>query len=206
MNLVRALPAEVSDGVQPVEKALLAHLKGRELEVSRLDLAKGRELWGQAVLEAQQQGSQDAARIFVHRLAEGHDFEVVMVPSLITRKVMVTDNSGTWDGVRRRMNITNAPSRGIGGETDTFSKGVFAGGVSGDMMGTSLHLVVFSREGERVFEGIGGFDFVHEIDLSRAAQRHWDLRRRAKLPGSPEVVREGVAIAFGPYLPLPSQR
>jgi hypothetical protein len=205
MNLVRALPAEISDGAAPVEKALLAHLKGRDLEVSRLDLARGRELWGQAVLEAQKQGSKDAVRFFVHRLAEGNDFEVVMVPSLITRKVMVTDNSGTWDGVRRSMTVVNAPSRGIGGSTDTFTKGVFAGGVSGDMLATSLHLMVFSRQGERVFEGTGGFDFVHEADLSAAYQYKVSFRRRAKLPGSPEVVREGVAIALGTYLPLPSE-
>src|SRR5262245_18774286 len=121
MNLVRALPAEVSDGVEPVEKALLAHLKSRELEVSLLDLAEGRELWGRAVLEARQQGSKDAGRFFVHQLAEGNDFEVVMLPSLITRNVNVTDNSGTWDGVRRTMTVVNAPSRGIGGSTDTFS-------------------------------------------------------------------------------------
>jgi hypothetical protein len=111
------------------------------------------------------------------------------------------DNSGTWDGVRRSMAMVNMPSRGTGGSTDTFTKGVFAGGVSGSMLATSLHLVVFSREGERVFEGIGGFDFVHEIDLAEAGQRRWTLRRRARLPGSSEVVREGVAIALGPYLP-----
>ena len=206
MNLVRALPAEISDGLQPVDRALVAHLERRGLEVSRLDLREGRELWGQAVHEAQQQGSQDAAPLFVERLAEHGDFEVVMLPSLITRTVYVDDNSGTWDGVRRSMVMVNLPSRGIGGSTDTFSKGVFSGGVSGAMLATSLHLVVFSRQGERVFEGIGGFDFVHEIDLSAAGKRQWNLRRRARMPGSPEVVREGVAIALGPYLPSAPDR
>jgi hypothetical protein len=206
MNLVRALPAEISDGAQPVEKALLAHLKGRGLEVSQLDLLEGRKLWAQAVSEAQQQGSKDASLPFVKHLAERGDFDVVMLPSFVTRTVYVSDNSGTWDGVRRSMTVVNAPSRGVGGSTDTFSKGVFAGGVSGAMQATSLHLVVFSRQGERVFEGIGGFDFVHEIDLSPARQRHWNLRRRARLPGSPEVVQEGVAIALGPYLPLAPDR
>jgi hypothetical protein len=206
MNLVRALPAEISDGAQPVEKALLDHLKGRGLEVSHLDLLEGRKLWGQAVLEAQQQGSKDAAPLFVQHLAARGDFEVVMLPSFITRTVYVNDNIGTWDGVRRRMNVVNAPSRGIGGSTDTFTKGVFAGGVSGSMLATSLHLIIFSRQGERVFEGIGGFDFVHEVDLSAAYQYKVNFRRRARLPGSPEVVREGVAIALGSYLPSDPDR
>src|SRR4030095_8425807 len=38
MNLLWALPAEISDGVQPVERALIANLEARGLEVTRLEL------------------------------------------------------------------------------------------------------------------------------------------------------------------------
>lgn len=70
-----------------------------------------------------------------------------MMPSLILRSVRVTDSSGTWDGVRRRMTQVNAPSMGMAGSTDTFTKGVAAGGISGDVMAASLHLLVFSPDG-----------------------------------------------------------
>jgi hypothetical protein len=65
---------------------------------------------------------------------------------------------------------------------------------------------VFSAQGERVFEGMGGLDFIHDIDLAPARQSyHYDLRRKVRLLGDPKLVREGVEIAFGPYLPPPPE-
>jgi hypothetical protein len=202
MNLAQSLPAEIAGGAPPVERELLAQLAARGLELERLDLGTGRDVWRAAVAEARSEGAKSAGAYFARRLAERRDFQALLLPSLISRTVRVTDNSGSWDGVRRRMNMVNLPSRGTAGSTDTFSKGVFMGGVTGAVLATSLHVVVFSREGERIFEGVGGIDFVHEIDLSRArADFDYDLRPRDDLPGSAEAVHEGVAIALGPYLP-----
>lgn len=207
LNLALSLPAEVSDGAEPVDRELVGYLEARGLEVERLGLAEGRWRWNQAAAEAKRQGSADAAAaIFVQEMAQRREFEALMLPSLILHSVRVVDSSGTWDGVRRRMAQVNAPSMGSARTTDTFAKGVNYGGISGDVMATSLHLVVFSPDGQRVFEGRGGLDFIQEIDLTDARSWRYELRMKRRLLRNPDVVREGVEITLAPYLPPGSER
>jgi hypothetical protein len=67
-------------------------------------------------------------------------------------------------------------------------------------MVTSVHVLVFSRTGERIFEGRGGFGFVHDIDLSPASRGKFQYQLR-DLAHDIDEIREGIAIAFDPYLP-----
>lgn len=124
-----------------------------------------------------------------------------MMPSIVLQSVQVTDSSGTWDGVRRRVAVVNAPSMGIGRSTDTFTKGIRAGGLQGSVMAASLHVLVFSAQGQRVFEGQGGLEFVEEIDLAEASRYQLDFRVSPQAFRDREVLREGVQIALAPYLP-----
>ena len=80
------------------------------------------------------------------------------------------------------------------------------GGIDGDVMATSLHVVVLSPEGQTVFEGRGGFDFIQEMDMSAARNFRWELRMRKGAVDDSEVLREGIRIALGPYLPPRSGR
>jgi len=205
-NLALSLPAEISDGAKPVHRELITYLEARGLEVEHLGLQEGRWLWKQAGAEAKSQGSADAAAIFVQDMAQRQQFDALMMPSLILQSVRVVDSSGTWDGVRRRVTQVNAPSMGIAGSTDTFTKGVAGGGISGDVMAASLYLVVFSPDGQRVFEGQGGLDFIQQIDLTEARNWRWDLRTKPSLLRNPEVAREAVEITLDPYLPPASKR
>jgi hypothetical protein len=207
MNLFLSLPSEISEGAAPVQREVLAYLAERDLSIERLGLGPGRTALRRAAAEARRRGTPDAAReIFVQALAQERSFDVVVMPSLLLHGVQVTDSSGTWNGVRRRLAMLNAPVRATGRADDTFAEGVAAGGISGDVMATSLHVMVFSAQGERVFEGMGGLDFIHDIDLAPARQSyHYDLRRKVRLLGDPKLVREGVEIAFGPYLPPPPE-
>jgi hypothetical protein len=122
------------------------------------------------------------------------------MPSLLMFNVRVVDSSGTWDGVRRTLAMVNRPSLGPPGSADTLSKGMVYGGVTGDALATSLHVLVFSRDGERIFEGRGGFDFVQEIDLGHAQDWRWEFHTTLKRLRDPEVLSEGVEIALSPYL------
>ena len=82
--------------------------------------------------------------------------------------------------------------------------GIARGGVSGEMAVTSVHLMVFTPDGERIFEGRGGLDFIHDIDMSPLASRFdWELLLRSDLFLNREVLREGIEIAFTPYLTPP---
>lgn len=200
-NLALALRPEISDAVPAVHQTLVAYLEARGLEVEPLDPREGRRRWREAVTEARRQDSPSATALFVQGLAEGREFQALMMPSLLLHVVRVVDNSGTWDGVRRRMTMVNEPSRGAGVEADTFTKGVAYGGISGDVLATSLHVLVFSPDGQRTFEGRGGLDFVQEIDLADAHGWDWQLRTKRRVLGDAEALREGVAIALAPFLP-----
>jgi hypothetical protein len=201
LNVAVSLPTEIASGAEPVYRELAAYLGEQGLQVEHLTLTEARRRWGEATAEARRTGSKDAAAIFARDLGEWLGFEVMLMPSLILHSVRVADNSGTWDGVRRRVRMVNLPSRGTGRSDDTFTKGVAFGGISGSVMATSLHVTAFSPDGQLVFEGQGGFDFTQEADLGGAHRWSWELRRKSGLLKNPEVLREGVEIALGPYLP-----
>jgi hypothetical protein len=201
-NLVYSLRSEVANAVEPVQKEIAAYLEARDLEVQHLDLREGRRRWAAAAVEARQRGSKEAAlAIFAQGLGESSDFQILVMPSLLLHSVRVVDSSGTWNGVRRSMAMVGRPSLGGGGSADTFTKGVAYGGITGDVMVTSVHVMVFSRDGERVFEGRGGLDFIQEIDLTGARGWHYELRAKSHPLRDPEVLREGVEIALSPWLP-----
>jgi hypothetical protein len=201
LNVAVSLPAEIASGAEPVYRELSAYLGDQGLQVEHLNPMEARRRWGEAAAEARRTGSKDAAAIFARDLGEWLEFDALLMPSLILHSVRVTDNSGTWDGVRRRVKMVNLPSRGMGGSADTFTKGIAFGGISGSVLASSLHVTAFSRDGRLVFEGQGGFDFTQEADLSSAYSWKGELRRKPGLLKDPEVLREGVEIALGPYLP-----
>lgn len=76
-----------------------------------------------------------------------------------------------------------------------------ARGLSGEVVVTSLHLMVFTPSGQRVFEGRGELDFIQAIDLSAVPQKFpFQLRMRNDLFQDEEVLHEAIEIAFFPYL------
>ena len=206
LNVAVSLPSEISRGAKPVHSELGAYLRERGLEVEHLSLPEARRRWHEAVAEAAQARSSDAGSVFARDLGAWLGFDAILMPSLVLHSVRVTDSSGTWDGVRRRVHMTNLPSRGMGIEADTFTKGVAFGGTTGSVMATSLHVRVYSADGRRVFEGQGGLDFAQEADLSSAHRRSWELIMKSGLLRDPEILREGVEIALGPYLPARDDR
>jgi len=76
--------------------------------------------------------------------------------------------------------VVNAPHRGRGVEADTFSKGIALGGISGSVMAASLYVIAYLPDGQRVFEGVGGFDFIQEVDLGGALRRPGSVPSRAQ--------------------------
>src|SRR5262249_21261709 len=160
------LPAELADGTGPLRREIEAylHLQGRDVEV--VDLHESRQLFAEALERAKAEGNVDKTRaLFAEELARTHTFDAVVMPSIILHKTRVLDSNGSWDGVSRRMHMVNAPPIPIGRGENTFADGIRAGGVNGEVPVTSVHVLVLSRTGERVFEGRGGIEFVQEIDL-----------------------------------------
>ena len=173
-----------------------------------MGLNDGRQLWYQSIAQAKRAGDlENAVVFFADALAEQFDFQAIVMPSIVLHTTSTTYSWGKWDGVTRRMGVVNAPQdkwtrRSSGGWVD----GTRLVKVSGEMAVTSVHLLVFSREGERIFEGRGGLEFTHEIDGARIAnERKAEYGPRSDLFEDRAVLIEGIEIAFTPYLSTPAE-
>lgn len=140
--------------------------------------------------------------IFERELSKSHAFDALVVPSLLMHEIQADFGNASWDGVSRRMPLANAPVANVGRDQSTFAKGIAFGGISGPAWVVSLHVLAFSLEGARVFEGRGGIDFVYEADLLDQGQSYrYELRPNPALFVDRERLHEGVVRAFTPYLP-----
>lgn len=202
-NIVLSLPAVLQASTTPLRREISDYLRRHGRSVEQVNLYDGKLVWNRAMARAKKQG--DLSRtpaLFAADLAKHFEFQAIVMPSILLHKTRVVSNSGTWDGVRRQMRIVHVP-HGVSsarGE-DTLADGIAQGGVTGEVAVTSLHVLVFSPKGEQVFEGQGGLEFVHELDMSRASRDfEFDYRIRGDLLEDHEVLREGIEIAFDPYL------
>ncbi len=207
-NLVVALPAEIQSGAAAVDREIGSYLESQGREVERFGLLEGRRLWKQAVAEAKAGGSSaGAVGIFVRELSNGHAFDALAVPALLLHETRAEMGNASWDGVSRRMRIAHGPAATVGRDQSTLTKGLAFGGISGPVWVTSVHVLVFSLEGERVFEGRGGIDFVHEADLVDEGRNYrYELRPNTALFSDRERLHEAVVRAFKPYLRPPTGR
>ena len=208
-NTVLPLASELQGGRAPLQREVEAYLIRQGREVVRIDLYDGRELWTQAVAQAREEGAiENAVAIFADALAEYTDFHAIVMPSLLLTKTLATASWGTWDGVTRRMRtVDSAEPSWTGRSGSVLDDGTDLGGLSGEMSVTSVHFLVFSRDGERIFEGRGGLEYTHEIDLSKTrSHNRLNIRMRDDLFEDPEVLREGIEIGLTPYLTSLAER
>jgi hypothetical protein len=202
-NTVISLPAELQGGgaTDALREQIDAYLHFHDRDAQWLNLLDSREFWGKAAAAAKQKGTVDKTPVFFAELLDQkYDFDAIVMPSIVVHKTRAADGGAAWDGVSRQMELLNRPVRRFDGQ-DTFAEGVQSGGVTGEVLVTSVHVLVFSRAGERVFEGRGGFAFVHDADMT-GAQKNWSWKYRIRdLAADIGALREGIAIAFDPYLP-----
>jgi hypothetical protein len=203
-NTMVALPAELQDGTKVLRQQIDAYLEFQGRQAQWIDLYDSKRLWSEALNAAKEKGSiERTAAFFAEKAEQLYDFDAIVMPSLLLHKTRALDGGARWDGVRRQMRVVNAPKRPGGRAQSTLAEGIAYGGISGDVMVTSVHVLVFSRTGERVFEGRGGIGFVHDVDISmKEWQYHLQVRDLAR---DIDELREGIAIAFDPYLPPPDE-
>jgi hypothetical protein len=207
-NLVIGLPAELEGGVEPVQEAIVSYLQLQGRSVERLALPEARAQWEAAIGAAKTSGKgldfAGTAQVFTRRLAESRRFDAVVMPSLLLHYTRVRHRRAEWDGVERRMRVLNIPHQSAGRTDNLLARAMQGIGMRGDAPVTSLHVVVLSRDGKQVFEGRGGLDFVQEMDLENYMETfEIDVHDRADLLQDPKILREGVEIAFTPYLVPP---
>lgn len=201
-NTVITLPGELQGTTQPLREQVDAYLKFQGRETQWVDLYDSKRIWSEAMAAAKEKGAiEKTPEFFARKLDEQYDFDAIVMPSILLHKTEGSMGFASWDGVERRMRVVNQP-RQEGGRTG----GVEFGGLSGELLVTSVHVMVFSRSGERIFEGRGGIEFIHEVDMAPfKRKRTLDVHLRSDLGRDIDALREGIAIAFDPYLTPPDE-
>ena len=205
MNVAISLVPELEDAAALLEPEVAGFLREHGRSVQEISFGEAHREWVAAAKEVTSRGLELGfdrnVAMFAERLRHSRDFDSMVMPAVIGRDIRVSGSFGQWDGVSRRFPTHNEPRFKPGQ-----SGGVVGHGFAGTFMGASLHVMVFTREGSRVFEGRGGLDFVQYADLSGAlATGRWEIRRRDDFLEDPEVVREGIRLAFAPYLGPPGR-
>lgn len=206
LNLLVALRPEIQSGARATDQEIVAYLERQDRAVERVGLVEGRETWRRAIADAKAAGApSEASARFVRRLSERHDFDALVLPSLLLHQVPMDASNASWDGVSRRMRMLNKPVfRSSAMDQSTLADGVAYGGISGKAWVTSLHVLVLARDGQRVFEGRGGIEFLYAIDLINGARGpSYNLIPNGSLFVDRTTLREGVVLAFAPYLTPP---
>ncbi len=206
-NTVIALPAELQDATGALREQIDAYLHFHDREVQWLDLYDSKRLWTEAMTAAKAKGVlEKTPEFFAKQLDEQFDFDAIVMPSLLVHQARATNGYASWYGVERRMRVgvEKGSDRAFRRDDLALAQQLAHSGASGDFMVTSVHVLIYARDGERVFEGRGGIEFVQLLDLSAfVKKRIFAFRVRDDLPGPADALREGIAVAFDPYLAPP---
>jgi hypothetical protein len=210
-NLAIGLRPALEVGVEPVQQEIVAYLEAHGREVERLTLIEGRRVWEEAVARVKESGAtlgfEVAAAEFVRKLGESREFDALVLPSLVQHRVRVKHRKASWDGVKRRIDVVNMPHPTAGRSDNLAARGMIGLGMAGDATVSSLYVVVVARGGERVFAGRGGLEFIEELEVEDV-DRSYRVRMRTRGAALQDraILREGIEIAFDPYLSPPTER
>jgi len=206
LNLAVKLPVELEDGVQPVRDAILAYLQRRNARVAVVWPSDAWELWQSAMAQTESVGNESrrldkAVGLFVVELARSAEFSAFILPTLVYREAKLWGDTARWDGVRRKLPTRTRLT--VSSRLSTLEPGLGDAQVRGaEVPGVSLHVLVFDREGHRIYEGLGGLDLVHAVLITGSkATGHGTLVQEVNPFRNPENLEEGVALALDGYSP-----
>jgi hypothetical protein len=200
LNVVVPLPAGLAPGTAFVEAELSAYLEAHGKRVERVPPGDARADWlasAQALrAEVGEEGMSfdGAGRLLARRLRAERRFDALVLPWLALRTAKVRGRTVSWDGVTRTLELASPSPRSPALLADFAAQAA----------APSLQLAVFSAGGAKIFEGTGGLDLVHELVIAGDPPRV-DARPRppAEIFSERSAIREGVAVAFDPFLPRP---
>lgn len=201
LNVVVAMPGELEPGAERVDAALGSYLAERGRSFETLPFSDARVAWLASVKACMAaassgcKGFEGAAGVLTQRLRSAREFDVLILPYLLMRPVRVSGSRARWDGVERMLETGVEHMRG----GDVWLLNNIA-----QAQGSSLALFVFSADGRKIFEGVGGLDLPYRIEIPREQPTADELRYRfvpvPDLFDEPQHLREGIAIAFDPLI------
>jgi hypothetical protein len=200
LNVAVPVPEGLEGTTDDVFSAVASHLRVLGNSIETISPEAAREQWHSSIAEVSASDTlkhdfETAVQVFVEHARESKKFDALIMPALVLRDTASRQRMIKWDGVIRKYEIVNL--------SEEAKKKKISGELSPEFSGVSLHVSVFGVNGEAIFQGYGGLDLVHDLDMYGAERT---MRAKLTLRSEPltntKNLREGIAHAFAPYLPL----
>jgi hypothetical protein len=199
INLTIKTQPEFSPMLDDIFGAVAGHIRNRGDTIETFSREEATAQWAASIIKVKESQALDnnfetAMRTYVTHLAKIRSFDAVISPSIVYRTAKSTDRRVKWDGVFRKMKIINLSD-------EAKNKG-FGRSISVNINGVSLHVMVFSPEGDLIFQQYGGLDLAHDVDMAGVAfTRRPVLSLKEDLLKESDHLNEGIGEAFDPYIP-----
>jgi hypothetical protein len=184
-----------------VSEALSAWLAAQRFAVETYPAPEARTAWAAAAQELREElGSgqmtfEGAARVLARTLHHDRAFDALVLPWLALRQAKVQGRTVQWDGVTRTLRVAGGEPAHIGFLLRDFHA---------DALAPSLQVAVFSADGDKLCEGVGGLDLTHAMVISGNPPRIGEERLpAAQILSDRANVSEGIALALTPLLRAP---
>jgi len=198
-NIVVALPPGLETAAPFVDEEIGKYLDSHGKRVQALTHEEALSEWlaSAQALKAEvgesQMSFEGAAATLARRMHAERRFDALVLPWIAIRPAQVRGRTVTWDGVTRTLRILNPQGRSLQVLRDLEARAA----------APSLQLAVFSPDGRKLFEGVGGLDLVHLLVLEGEPTRiQAEPLSRSEIFADRTSVQEGVAVAFDPFLPM----
>jgi hypothetical protein len=200
LNVAVRVPVGLEGATDDVFGAVAGYLRDRGNTIETISPKAALEQWHSAIAEVSASETlkhdfETAMRVFVERSQKSKSFDAMIVPALVMRDAETVDKKKVkWDRVVRRYEVVNL--------SEEAKKRKIVGQMTPEFSGVSLHVTVFGVGGDVIFQGYGGLDLAHDLDMY-AAERTMSAKlslKSAPLKNS-RYLRQGIAHAFDPYLP-----
>jgi hypothetical protein len=196
LNLVAAMPEDLTAGAKRVDQALLGYLAERGKAIEAIGFADASAAWRASEAECRSQAAKHCDRFagvapfMARHLRRDHDYEVLIIPYLFVRTARSGSSTAAWHGVKRPVEKVG-PGFGPEGPVRL---------VRGRIRAASLQVFAFSAEGKKVFEGVGGLDLVDRV-YGYSEYEPYRIEVREGVLGDEQMIREGVELALEQLVP-----
>ena len=199
LNLAVHVPVGLEGTTDDVFSAIAGYLRDQGNSIETMSPEAALSQWHSSIGEVSASDTRKhdfeaAMQMFIKRARESTSFDAAIMPALVFRDTKVRERTVKWDGVIRRYDTVNVSK-------EAKDKKI-AGGLSPVFGGVSLHVMVFGTNGDSIFQGYGGLDLAHDLDLygvERTMRAQFALK--SELLRNSKYLREGISHAFDPYLP-----
>jgi len=196
LNIMVELPNELEAATEFVSGALVRHLEIHGKTVRSLEFRYARGVWSASVNEVVASGGarnfQAAARIFVRRVGETIDFDVLVVPSLFIQNAerARSPSLGThqWDGAQQSIEVSGLPGR-----YRCIPQVIDA---------SSILVFVYDAEGNEIQSKQSGIELLYTIEAGPGRDPDSIVCKKTPVRPSKGRARAGVARGFFPFLPI----